>query len=172
MPIPEAMPKYNAVPQDAHPTTHYLFIVARDRPDILARVTERLRNDGGIDVIADRRHGERRSTTTARPDDRRHADRRRPTRYWEDLSVYPTLVAPTRAEPYSDLQTRATASTREAAELREEARRLAAQNSQLRQELARLAAILTDAEQNLGATIARFQALARPHAREAAPRDD
>jgi hypothetical protein len=38
----------------------YLFIVARNNPDILARVQERLHGDSRIDVIADRRYGERR----------------------------------------------------------------------------------------------------------------
>jgi hypothetical protein len=170
--IPGVMRKPDPVAYDSNGGPQYVFVVARDRPDLLARVTERLRDDARIEVIADRRHRERRSTTTPQLDDRRRAERRRPARYWDDLSVYPTLVAQKRTESSAELQTRATASAREAAALREENRRLGLHNSQLRQEIARLAAILTDAEQSLGTMIARFQALAPPPARDSAPRDD
>jgi hypothetical protein len=151
---------------------HYLFIVARDRPDILARVRERLREDGRIDVIVDRRHGERRRddvapsserrhADVAQSPERRHADRRRPTRHWDDLSVYPTLVVQKRVESY--------------AELRQENERLRVENARLREAVLSLerrieAAVVTDAaltadaaatlaqaETVIGALLARFR---------------
>src|SRR5882724_7954352 len=57
------------------PPTRYLFIVARNRPDILERVRERLHGDERIEVIVDRRYGERR-----REDVRREPARRAETR--------------------------------------------------------------------------------------------
>jgi len=109
---------------DTEPAAQYLFIVARNRPDILERVKERLRGDRRIDVITDRRHGERRRSTEARTPERRRGDRRRPTRHWDDLSVYPTLVVQKRVESYAELQQKAAAAARHTEELRAENDRL------------------------------------------------
>jgi|SRR5689334_15365288 chromosome segregation ATPase len=109
---------------DTEPAPQYLFIVARNRPDILERVKERLRGDGRIDVITDRRRGERRAVREARTPERRRGDRRRPTRHWDDLTVYPTLVVQKRVESYAELQQKAAAAARQTDELRAENDRL------------------------------------------------
>src|SRR5216117_4597935 len=69
-----------SMPNQTEPPVRYLFIVARDRPDILDQVKERLRGDARIEVIADRRYGQRRRSVVAREPERRGADRRRPTK--------------------------------------------------------------------------------------------
>lgn len=189
-------------PQRLQQPSQYLFIVARNRPDILERVKERLRGDPRIEVISDRRHRERRTSRVAHTPERRRLDRRRPTRHWDDLSVYPTLVAQKRLEPYAELQAKAAAAARQAQALREENDRLyveiarlqnrmhtletreaglRADTARLREELAALAAadatlkadacaILSQAEQAVGALIARFEALTRERGVEIPPR--
>jgi hypothetical protein len=165
----------------------YLFIVARNRPDILARVRERLRDDVRIDVIADRRQRERRKSADRWTPERRHAERRRPTRHWDDLSVYPTLVVQKRVESYAELQRRMGAVGLESRALREDNARLGAENARLGAENARLreanaslerrvealvaadaslkaeiCAVLTQAEEAVGEMIARFRARLSP----------
>ena len=129
----------------------YLFIVARNRPDILARVRERLRGDLRIEVIVDRRRAERRTSVGRHVPERRRAERRRPTRHWDDLSVYPTLVVQKRPESYAELQQKLMAGDRESQGLREENERLRAENAQLHE-------VLADAEHAVGALIEQFQA--------------
>ena len=159
----ESPPSEPAVP------AQYLFIVARDRPDLLARVRERLREDGRIDVIVDRRHGERRKAAAAQIPERRRADRRRPTRHWDDLSVYPTLVVQKRIESSTDL--------------REENERLRVENQRLREGVASLerrveaevaqhaalrdeaTAMLGQAAEVIGGLLARFRERFAPGAR-------
>src|SRR5689334_17720506 len=147
---------------DTEPAPQYLFIVARNRPDILERVKERLRGDGRIDVITDRRRGERRAVREARTPERRRGDRRRPTRHWDDLTVYPTLVVQNRMHGLE---------TREGS-VRADNERLRGELAALQQRLHALAAadatfkadasaILGQAEAAVGALIARFEALTR-----------
>jgi len=85
----------------------YFFVVARDHPEVLARVQERLRGDPRIEIFADRRYGERRKANVPPTVDRRHADRRRATKFWDDLTVHPTVVVQRRLEPYPELLRRA-----------------------------------------------------------------
>jgi FtsZ-binding cell division protein ZapB len=85
----------------------YLFIVTRKNPDILARVQERLHGDHRIDVIADRRYGDRRRATAPQSPERRAGDRRRPTNVWNDLTIYPTLVAQRHVDSYAELERKA-----------------------------------------------------------------
>lgn len=92
-----------SAPDAAEAFPRYLFIVARDRPEILARVQERLQGDPRVEVIADRRYGERRTSSVPPAVDRRRTDRRRATKFWDDLTVHPTLVAQKRLEPYTAL---------------------------------------------------------------------
>ena len=164
-------------PMDAG--AQYLFIVARDRPEIFARVKERLRDDPRIEIIVDRRHRERRTSGASPAVDRRRSERRRATKYWDDLSVYPTLVIPKRVQSYAEPQGTASASVREAAELREDNARVRAENARLREAFEGLAQqlhmlrsadttfrteaaeILSQAEQAVGAMIAKFEALTR-----------
>ena len=127
---------------------HYLFIVARNRPDILARVRERLRDDPRIEVIVDRRRAERRKSVGPHVPERRRAERRRPTRHWDDLSVYPTLVVQKRLDSYAELQQTVTA---ESQRLRDENERLSAENAQLRE-------VVAHAEHAVGALIAELRA--------------
>src|SRR5207248_11133144 len=98
-------------------------------------VMERLRGDNRIEVIADRRYGERRGAAVPREPDRRGADRRRPTTARDDLSVYPTLVAQKHVESYAELQQKVVAAARESRELREENDRLRAELSRLQDQL-------------------------------------
>jgi hypothetical protein len=170
---------------DTEVPAHYLFIVARNRPDILARVRERLRDDLRIEVIVDRRRGERRTGPVAQIPERRRADRRRPTRHWDDLSVYPTLVVQKRVESYAELQERVMASEREAHALRADNDRLNADNARLREAIvsterrvealaaadaslkADAAAMLAQAEEVIGALLVRFRERLHPPPRTA-----
>src|SRR5258708_17374389 len=120
-----------SMPHPTEPPVRYLFIVASTRTDMLEQVKERLRGDTRIEVIADRRYGERRRSAVPREPDRRGGDRRRPTKPRDDLSIYPTLVVQKRVESYAELQQKVVASARETQELREE-------NGRLRAELASL----------------------------------
>ena len=97
----------------------YLFVVARKNPDILARVQERLHGDPRIDVIADRRYGERRRSGTPHSPERRSGDRRRPTNVWNDLTIYPTRVAQRHVDSYAELERKAAAAAGDNELLRE-----------------------------------------------------
>ena len=159
-----------SMPHPSEPPVRYLFIVARNRPDMLEQVKERLRGDNRIEVIADRRYGERRRSAMPREPDRRGADRRRPTTARDDLSVYPTLVAQRHVESYAELQQKAVAAARESRQLREENDRLRAELSRLKDQLEALLsadaafkadalAQLTQAEDAVVTLMARFRAL-------------
>ena len=159
-----------SMPHPSEPPVRYLFIVARNRPDMLEQVKERLRGDNRIEVIADRRYGERRRSAVPREPDRRGADRRRPTTARDDLSVYPTLVAQKHVESYAELQQKVVAAARESRQLREENDRLRAELSSLKDQLeavlsadaafkADALAQLTQAEDAVVTLMARFRAL-------------
>jgi hypothetical protein len=139
----------------------YLFIVARKNPDILARVQERLHGDPRIEVIADRRYGERRRATTPHSPERRSGDRRRPTNVWNDLTIYPTLVAQRHVDSYAELERKAAAAVADKELLREYVgdleRRidtLVAGDQQLRAENARLREETADLQRRLAALVA------------------
>ena len=164
------MHRAESMPHETDPPVRYLFIVARNRPDILDQVRERLRGDVRIEVIADRRHGERRSSAVPRAPDRRSVDRRRPTKSRNDLAVYPTLVVQKRVESYAELQQKVVAYAQESEQLREENGRLRAELSSLGTQLEALMsadaafkadaiAHLTQAEEAVVALMARFRAL-------------
>lgn len=95
----------------------YFFVVARKDPDILARVQERLSGDPRIEVVADRRYGERRRTWGSHAPERRTRDRRRPTNIWNDLTIYPTLVAQRHVDSYAELEQKLATAAREAGAL-------------------------------------------------------
>jgi hypothetical protein len=151
--------------------TRYLFIVARNRTDILDRVRERLRGDARIEVLTDRRYGERRRSTLPREPDRRRGERRRPSKHWDDLSLFPTLVVQKRLASYGELEQQMTVLARESQALRDENDRLRADLASAQRRLETLIsadvaakadaiAHLTQAEEAVGALIARFRALA------------
>jgi cell division protein FtsB len=155
---------------DTAPPTRYLFIVARNRPDILERVRERLHGDERIEVIVDRRYGERRRQDVPRQPDRRAADRRRPTKAWDDLALFPTLVAQKRVPSYAELERDVAAYAREREQLRAENDCLRAAVASLQERLEALISadaaskadaivILTQAEDAVGSLIARLRAL-------------
>ena len=134
-----------APPDAAEASPRYLFIVARDRPDIFARVTERLQGDPRIEVIVDRRYGERRQSAVSPAVERRHGDRRHPMKFWDDLTVHPTLVVPRRAPSATELH-------RDAATAARDAQHVRAENGTLRDEIADLEqriATLSSANQEL-----------------------
>lgn len=56
--------------------SRYLFIVARGHPELCAHLEREFVSEGGVEVILDRRQGERRRSTTATTQERRRADRR------------------------------------------------------------------------------------------------
>ena len=131
----------------------YLFIVARRNPDILARVQERLLGDPRIDVIADRRSTERRRSSTPHPTERRGGDRRRPTNVWNDLTIYPTLVAQRYVDSYTELERRLANSVRDT-------QALSVENDQLREmagELERRLEAMVTGDQQLRAENTRLR---------------
>ena len=139
----------------------YLFIVARRNRDIFERVQERLHGDPRIDVIADRRYGDRRSAAAAYSPDRRRGDRRRPTNVWNDLTIYPTLVAQRHVDSYADLERKAAGAAADNELLREYVgdleRRidaLIAGEVQHRAESARLREEITELQRRLAASTA------------------
>jgi hypothetical protein len=73
----------------------FLVIVARHAVDLFARVSDQFLDDPRVQVIMDRRRGERRRGSAARHPDRRGQDRRRPPDYWEDIRRHPVVIVPT-----------------------------------------------------------------------------
>ena len=109
----------------------YLFIVARERHDLLERVQARFAGDPRIAVVVDRRRGERR-THSERPDrDRRSGDRRASTGLAHDLRVYPSFVVQKHPASSTDLET-------ETAALQRRCDDLSAENAELRARVASL----------------------------------
>jgi hypothetical protein len=156
---------------ETEPPARYLFIVARSRPDILAQVRERLRDDARIEVIADRRHAERRRDGAGREPDRRRAERRRPATSWDDLARFPTRVVQKRLPSYAELQRMAAAGAAEVETLRAENAALRAEIADLQRRLEAMiqadtalktdaVATLAQAEDVVNALIARFRRLA------------
>jgi len=144
------------VPNDAG--VRYLFIVARKNPDILARVEEHLHADPRIDVIADRRYGERRKRGVPHAPERRSGDRRRPTNVWNDLTIYPMLVAQRHVDSYADLERKLAGASSENHRLRDtigELQRLVdkliAEDEQLRTDNTRLREEIAELQRRIGA---------------------
>ena len=136
----------------------YFFVVTRKSPEILARVQERLHGDPRIEVIADRRFGERRqAAASAHVPERRRAERRRPTSVWNDLTMYPTLVAQRHVDSYAELEAKLASASGDNDRLRDtladlqrlvdklitEDEQLRADNTRLRDEVAELHRQLT-----------------------------
>jgi hypothetical protein len=68
----------------------YLFVVSRSHPWLYRHLVERFDDDPNVDVMLDRRMGERRREST-RPKstvDRRIGERRRPVGPEEDLQIH------------------------------------------------------------------------------------
>ena len=71
----------------------YFAVVARERPDLLARVNRLFLADGNVEAILDRRHGERRHAAGSVGEDRRRAERRRAPAAEVDLGAGPVVIA-------------------------------------------------------------------------------
>src|SRR5215475_7185580 len=87
------------------PMARYLFLVSRHEPRLYEYLLERFRDDGNVEVILDRRRGERRRRVPAPGEnhDRRRSDRR--TRQEIDLELqvrsHVILTLPEDAPPAS-----------------------------------------------------------------------
>ena len=66
----------------------HVFVVSRDHVWLYRHLTERFHDDTRVDVILDRRLGERRVVRATIPMERRKGDRRRWQSPDEDLSVH------------------------------------------------------------------------------------
>jgi cell division protein FtsB len=97
-------------------------------------------------------------------------DRRRPAKAWDDLTLFPTLVAQKRVPSYAELARNVAASARECEQLRAENDCLRAAMASLEQRLEALVSadaaskadtivILTQAEDAVSSLIARLRAL-------------
>jgi hypothetical protein len=96
---------------------HYFFVVTRSRPDILARARESLAGNPRIEVIADRRVGERRVESAPCAVERRVSGRRRAGEPALDDRIHPTLFVPKHVPTYAELQQQVADLTRETANL-------------------------------------------------------
>jgi hypothetical protein len=54
----------------------YLFIVARGHPELCAHLEREFVSEEGVEVVLDRRHGDRRQATAVRAVERRRVERR------------------------------------------------------------------------------------------------
>jgi len=79
-----------------------LFVVTRDRPDLLARARERFGSDPRVEIVADRRIAERRHLAEPQGVERRSQDRRRASPVVDDR-VRPTLLVRKRQASYAEL---------------------------------------------------------------------
>lgn len=69
-----------------------LFIVARDHPELWHHLRRDFGDDEEVQVILDRRRGERRCQIRAREPERRRADRRRPPAIEKDLRYHSFVI--------------------------------------------------------------------------------
>jgi hypothetical protein len=71
-----------------------VVVVPRDQPDLLDDLRQDLHADPEIELVSERRQGERRGARAGQvPDDRRHADRRQPLGGGETLRLDSVVVA-------------------------------------------------------------------------------
>ncbi len=73
------------------PSVRYLLIVAANQPDLWRYLTDNFAGDAKVEVILDRRRGERRQRHQKRESERRRARRRQPSPP-RDLGYRPVLV--------------------------------------------------------------------------------
>jgi hypothetical protein len=65
-----------------------LYIVASDRPDLATTLRREFGGEGAVQVVVERRAGERRRVASGTPDDRRRgADRRQTAQDRRDLAL-------------------------------------------------------------------------------------
>jgi hypothetical protein len=73
----------------------FLVIVARHAVDLFARVSDQFLDDPRVQVLMDRRRGERRRAILSHHPERRSQERRRAPDYWEDIRRHPVVIVPT-----------------------------------------------------------------------------
>jgi len=73
----------------------FLVIVARHAVDLFARVSDQFLDDPRVQVLMDRRRGERRRVAAPHHPESRSQDRRRALDYWEDIRRHPVVIVPT-----------------------------------------------------------------------------
>jgi len=118
------MPERITTSDDQELSARYFFIVARDRPDILQQARTRFHDDARIEVITDRRYGERRSGRGRSIVERRLRERRKPVGLGSDLRVYPSVVAQKHRMSYAELEETIASLSRQCDELTTENDRL------------------------------------------------
>jgi hypothetical protein len=96
----ETLQRTRASVADREPTlregqVRFLVIVARHAVDLFARVSDQFLDDPRVQVLMDRRRGERRRGTPPHHPERRSLDRRRTPDYWEDIRRHPVVIVPT-----------------------------------------------------------------------------
>ena len=64
-----------------------MYIVARDHPELFAYLRDRFSGDGTVEVILDRRFGQRRQRSAHHAPERRLADRRSRPEVDEELQI-------------------------------------------------------------------------------------
>jgi hypothetical protein len=79
----------------------FLVIVARSGAELYAQLTQNFLDDSRVQVLLDRRRGERRRAPASRQPDRRRNERRRVPDYWEDTRHHPVVIVPTWKKPVS-----------------------------------------------------------------------
>jgi hypothetical protein len=76
----------------------FYVIVARNEPDYFTRVSEELVNDPRVQVLMDRRRGERRHRTEVHEPNLRRSERRSPAGYLDDIRYHPVVIMPPRGD--------------------------------------------------------------------------
>jgi hypothetical protein len=87
-------PATSAVDRGEAGDVRVLLIVARHESQLFLRTCIRFFGQRGIEVLLDRRRGQRRQTTARCQHDRRRADRRHSVAHWEDLHHHPVTIVP------------------------------------------------------------------------------
>lgn len=82
-------------PEAREPRVRFLVIVARQAADLLTQVSEQFLDDPRVQVLLDRRRGDRRKARALHQPDRRQRDRRRAVDYWEDTRHHSVVIVPT-----------------------------------------------------------------------------
>ena len=78
----------------------YLLIVAANQPDLWRYLTDNFTGDAKVEVILDRRRGERRQRIERHEPERRRARRRQPS-LQRDLGYRPVVIIPRPQEAVS-----------------------------------------------------------------------
>ncbi len=82
-------------PSGREPRVRFLVVVARHAADLLTQVSEQFLDDPRVQVLLDRRRGDRRKARALHQPDRRQRDRRRAVDYWEDTRHHSVVIVPT-----------------------------------------------------------------------------